>query len=90
MFDDADATWFHIDRDTGDVLGRLDRSGRSYRWLFNALHSFDFRFLLHNRPVWDVLLWLLSAAGTVISFSGVVIGWRRLRRAFSVRLMMPS
>ncbi|MEE7456488.1 peptidase [Methylorubrum populi] len=77
-FADPDATWFHIDPTTSEVLNRADRSSRTYRWLFNAPHSFDFRFLLQRRPVWDAVLWLLSAAGLIISVSGVVIGWRRL------------
>ncbi|MCP1550257.1 MULTISPECIES: PepSY domain-containing protein [Methylorubrum] len=77
-FADSDETWFHIDPTTGEVLNRADRSSRTYRWLFNALHSFDFRFLLQRRPAWDAVLWLLSAAGLIISVSGVVIGWRRL------------
>ena len=77
-FADPDATWFHIDPATGEVLNQADRSSRTYRWLFNALHSFDFRFLLQWRPAWDAVLWLLSAAGLIISVSGAVIGWRRL------------
>lgn len=78
-FDDPDATWFHLDPATGEVLNRADRSARTYRWLFSAPHSFDFRFLLQRRPAWDAVLWLLSTAGLIISISGVVIGWRRLR-----------
>ncbi|GAA0255013.1 hypothetical protein LNAOJCKE_3458 [Methylorubrum aminovorans] len=77
-FADADATWFHLDPETGEVLNRADRSSRTYRWLFNAAHSFDFRLLVKNRPAWDAVLWLLCAAGLIISVSGVVIGWRRL------------
>ena len=77
-FSDADATWFHLDPETGEVLNRADRSARTYRWLFNAPHSLDFRLLVQNRPAWDAVLWLLSAAGLIISASGVVIGWKRL------------
>ena len=82
-FDDADKTWLHIDPVTGEILGRTSDSGRLYRWLFNALHDFDLRFLLHHRPVWDILLWALSVGGMIISVSGVVIGWRRLGRKFA-------
>lgn len=78
-FDDPEATWFHIEPVTGEVLGRADRSSRMRRWLFNAPHSFDFMFLLRWRPAWDAVMWLLSATGLVVSVSGVVIGWRRLR-----------
>ncbi len=80
VFDDPEATWFHLDPETGEILGRSDASRRAYRWLFNALHSFDFAVLLRGRPAWDILLWTMSGAGLVISVSGIVIGWRRLRR----------
>lgn len=80
VFDDADSTWFHIDPVTGDILQRATIRQRVYRWLFNALHCFDFRFLIAYRPAWDILLWTMSIAGFVMSVSGVVIGWRHLRR----------
>jgi hypothetical protein len=79
-FEDAAQTWFHIDPRSGEILGRTDSSRRSYRWLFNALHSFDFPWLLAWRPAWDIVLWLLSLLGLTISVSGIVIGWRRLVR----------
>jgi hypothetical protein len=79
-FDDADRTWIHVDPRTGKIVGWLRDSDRIHRWLFNALHSFDFRWLLHARPAWDLLLWGLSIAGLVISVSGVVIGWKYLTR----------
>lgn len=80
VFDDAAQTWFHIDPVTGDILGRLDATRRGYRWVFNALHSLDFPWLLAHRPAWDIVVWLLSMAGLIVSVSGVVIGWRYLRR----------
>ncbi|MET0877181.1 MAG: PepSY domain-containing protein [Tardiphaga sp.] len=79
-FDDDTQSWFHIDPTTGDLLGRSDSSRRSYRWLFNALHSFDFPWLLAYRPAWDIVVWLLSLLGMTISVSGVVIGWRYLKK----------
>ncbi|HTO65691.1 MAG TPA: PepSY domain-containing protein [Bradyrhizobium sp.] len=79
-FDDPERTWFHIDPRTGDILGHTDNSRRSYRWLFNALHSFDLPLLLRYRPAWDAVVWLLSLLGMIVSASGIVIGWRRLAR----------
>jgi uncharacterized iron-regulated membrane protein len=79
VFDDAARTWFHVSPITGDIVGRIDESRRTYRWLFNALHSLDFQLLLTHRPAWDILVMLLSVLGTIISVSGVVIGWRYLR-----------
>jgi len=79
IFDDPDRTWIHVDPRTGQVLNWMRHGDRIDRWLFNALHSLDFRLLLAHRPAWDIVMWLLSLAGIVISISGVVIGWRRLR-----------
>lgn len=79
-FDDEARTWVHISPITGDIVGQTDSSRRTYRWLFNALHSFDFKLLLMYRPAWDIVVWLLSILGTIVSVSGVVIGWRYLQR----------
>jgi hypothetical protein len=79
-FDDPAESWFYIDPLSGRMVGVADRSMRLYRWTFSALHSLDFKFLLAHRPLWDLVVWLLSAAGLVISISGVVIGVRRLSR----------
>jgi uncharacterized iron-regulated membrane protein len=80
VFDDEASTWFHISPVTGDIVGRIDDSRRTYRWLFNALHSLDVQLLLMYRPAWDIVVVLLSVLGSIVSVSGVVIGWRYLRR----------
>ena len=80
VFDDDGETWFHISPLTGDILGRIDDSRRTYRWLFNALHSLDFKLLLAYRPAWDAVVIALSLLGAIVSISGVVLGWRYLRR----------
>ena len=79
-FDDDARTWFHIHPATGELLGLTDDGRRTYRWLFNALHSLDFALLLRYRPAWDVMMWLLLLPGLIVSVSGIVIGWRRLRQ----------
>ena len=79
-FDDPEHTWVHIDPYTASVFNRLDDRGRVKRWLFTFLHSFDSRGFVESRPLWDVTLILLSIGGFVLCTSGMVIGWRRLRR----------
>jgi hypothetical protein len=79
-FDDPQHSWFYIDPATGLVLDVLDDGGRSYRWWFNALHRFDFSWLVGNRVLWHTMIWVLCLAGLTIAASGTVIGWRRLRR----------
>ena len=78
VFDDPHATWVHIDPHTGAVLSRTDSHRRTSRWLFAMLHSWDWLPLLERRPLWDVLLIVLSLGGAVMSVTGVVMGWRRL------------
>lgn len=78
VFSDPQATWVHIDPRTGTVLGRTDNHRRTSRWLFSMLHSWDWLPLLERRPLWDVVLIVLSLGGTALSLTGVVVGWRRL------------
>ncbi|KQP43701.1 PepSY domain-containing protein [Pseudorhodoferax sp. Leaf274] len=78
VFDDAHATWVHLDPHTGAVLGRTDSGRRTSRWLFAMLHSWDWLPLLERRPLWDAVLIALSLGGTLLSVTGVVVGWRRL------------
>lgn len=79
-FDDPNSTWVHLDPYTGAVIGKLDAHQRVKRWLFAFLHSWDWLPLLERRPLWDVLLILLSVGGFLVSCTGVVIGWHRLKR----------
>ncbi|WP_206240578.1 hypothetical protein [Novosphingobium terrae] len=80
-FDDPAQSWLHIDPETGAILEHLDARRRTYRWLFDLLHKWDLNALTHNRPIWDIWLWVWSLLGLVTSVSGVWIGWKRLRRA---------
>lgn len=80
VFNDDAQTWVHISPATGDILGHVDSSRRTYRWMFSALHSLDFQLLLKYRPAWDIVVILLSIIGTIVSVSGVVVGWRYLKR----------
>jgi uncharacterized iron-regulated membrane protein len=80
IFSDPAQSWIYIDPTTGEVLDINNASSRAYRWVFAGLHQMDFRFLVQNRPAWDITLWLLGIGGVITSISGVVVGWRRLTR----------
>jgi hypothetical protein len=75
--------WFDIDGADGSVVQRLDASRRAYRWVYSALHTLDFPILVAHPRLRDVLIVGLCALGLVFSMSGIVIGWRRLRRSFA-------
>jgi len=79
-FDDPEATWFHIDPSTGQILSRLTERRRVQRWVYQGLHTYDFNLLISNRPAWDV--WMIFLCGFVFVFSvtSVVIAVRYLMR----------
>jgi uncharacterized iron-regulated membrane protein len=79
-FDDAQSSWLHLDPSTGAVINQLDLHRRVDRWLFAFLHSWDWLPLLERRPLWDVWMLALSVGGFVVSVTGTVLGWRRLKR----------
>ena len=78
VFSDKQASWVHVDPHTGAVLNRIDSHRRISRWLFAMLHSWDWLPLLTMRPLWDIVMIVLSLGGVAMSLTGVVIGWRRL------------
>ncbi|WP_020654538.1 PepSY domain-containing protein [Massilia niastensis] len=91
VFGDAHATWVHLDPHTGAVLNRSDSGRRWSRWLFAMLHSWDWLPLLERRPLWDLVMIVLSVGGALLSVTGVVIGWRRLgRKLRSARKAAPE
>ncbi|MFV0454379.1 MAG: PepSY domain-containing protein [Pseudomonas sp.] len=79
MLDDDAATWLHIDPYSGALIEQFSRAQRVERWLFNLLHSWDWLPLLERPLLREALMLAFSLGGLVISLSGVVLGWRRLR-----------
>ncbi len=77
--DDPAESWVHIDASSGEILSVIDRSRRTYRWLFNGLHSLDFPGLVNRRPLWDGVMLVLLTLGLVFSLTGVVIGLKRIK-----------
>ncbi|NSL90702.1 hypothetical protein ECE50_028020 [Chitinophaga sp. Mgbs1] len=78
-FADQGATCVYADPLTGAVLSRQDNSTRRLRWLYNGLHSFDFPWFHHQRPLWDITLLILLLGGAALSVTGVVLSFRWLR-----------
>ena len=52
------------------------------RWLYNGLHSLDFAWMISRRPLWDIVLIVLSLGGLASSAIGLLLGWRRIRSIF--------
>ena len=74
---DAGAIRYYLDPTTGQLLQKVDRNGRLYRWLFEAVHRWDFAGL-GTGPSWQVLMIVLMAGLSAISLSGVWMAYRYL------------
>lgn len=80
-FDDPDRTRVYIDPVMNQLVARFTRLQRVERWLYHGLHSLDFPFWYYNRG-WEAGVIALCAGGAMLSFIGVVIGFRRVWRVW--------
>ncbi len=81
---DAAGTRFYLDPQDGRLLAKQDRSARAMRWLYSALHHWDFG-RLYYRPIWDVWMLTWVSFGLVLGASSLVIGWRLLKKTFATK-----
>jgi len=79
-FDDPAASWVYADPERGELLSIIHKYSRIERWLYNGLHSLDFAFWYHQRPLWDLAMILLLCGGLATSALGLYLGLRRLAR----------
>jgi hypothetical protein len=86
---DPEATWLYLDPKRGAIVQRSERVGRLQRWLYQGFHSLDFPFLYFRRPLWDIVVIMLSIGGLVLSATTLVPAWRRLRRHASTLARWP-
>lgn len=80
-------TWLQLDGANGQLLETLDPARRTYRWLYQGLHTLDFPALAARPALRTWLIVLLSTAGLACSVTAVVIGWQRLRKGARFRTL---
>lgn len=85
QFADPDSNWIHLDPRTGEIESIMDKHQRSGRWWFELLHSWDLPAMLRFAALRDVVLIVLSLGGLLISATGVLIGYRRIRSTMAAR-----
>jgi hypothetical protein len=77
---DPQQTWLYFDPRRGTIARKEERLTRINRWLYHGLHSLDFPFLYYKRPLWDIVVIVLSIGGIVLSASTLSASWRRVKR----------
>ena len=87
-YEDPARTWLYMDPARGGIVLKTDDTRRLRRWLYQGLHSLDFPFLYYERPLWDIVVIVLSVGGLVLSATTLVPAWRRLRR--HAQRLVPS
>jgi hypothetical protein len=77
---DPQETWLYFDPRRGAIARKEERLTRLNRWLYHGFHSLDFPFLYYRRPLWDVVVIVLSLGGLALSATTLTASWRRVRR----------
>jgi hypothetical protein len=77
---DPQDTWLYFDPTLGVIALKEERLTRLNRWLYRGLHSLDFPWLYGARPLWDVIVIVLSLGGLTLAATTLLPGWRRLAR----------
>lgn len=78
-FADPAETWLYIDPWMNQALSSVPRLARLERWLYNGLHSLDFRYL-YSRPLWDIVMLVLLGGCLASSGIGMYLGLKRIGR----------
>lgn len=77
---DPQRTWLYLDPRRGAIVRKEERLTRLNRWLYHGFHSWDFPFLYYHRPLWDIVVIVLSIGGLLSAATTLVPAWRRLWR----------
>lgn len=80
-YNDPQQTWLYFDPRRGAIARKEERLSRLNRWLYHGFHSLDFPFLYYRRPLWDIVVILLSVGGIVLSATTLTASWRRVRKS---------
>ncbi|MCX2764342.1 PepSY domain-containing protein [Aquimarina muelleri] len=71
---------YYINPKTTQIVYKCATENKIQRWIYHGLHSLDFSFLAWNRPLWDIVLFILLTGGTILSFSATGLGIKFLKR----------
>jgi hypothetical protein len=77
-FDDPAESWLYVDPVRGELLSVIHKYSRVERWLYSGLHSLDFAFWYHKRPLWDIGVLALLSGGLLLSLLGLYLSLKRI------------
>ncbi len=77
-FNDDAHTVYYVDPYDAKVVKKIDDAGRRHRWLFRALHLFDFPPLDRNELARQALVWGFSLLGALVAGLGCYVWGKRI------------
>ncbi len=77
--DDAIRSRYYVDPHTGDIH-YLNRNKMVRRWLFNAFHYLNVKFLIDRPALWTLCVWTLCLGGAAVCATGACLCVRRIGR----------
>lgn len=79
VVDDENRSRYYIDPKSGYVR-YLNKNKMVKRWVFNAFHYLNLKFLVERPALWTFCIWTLCLGGATVSATGVWLGIKFLRR----------
>lgn len=71
---------YYIDPKTARIVGTYNSTRWMTRWLYHALHSWDFPWLYKHRPLWDIVVITFMLGGNALCATSLVLAWRVVKR----------
>ncbi len=82
--EDTDKSTLYINPKTGQTR-YFNKNLRTKKWIYPAFHSLRFKFFAENKLLRDIVLWTLLVGGTIVSFTGFILGIKYIGRLFHRR-----
>lgn len=76
---DADNSTYYINPKNGNTR-YFNTNTKVRRWTYQVLHSWELGFLVKRPVLWNIVMWATMIGGTLVSLTGVWLGFRYIRR----------
>lgn len=76
---DSDNSTYYIAPKTAATT-YFNTNSKIRRYSYQALHSFKLGFLVKKPVLWSAIMWITMLGGTILSFTGVWLGIRYIKR----------
>ncbi len=83
--EDANNTWLYFSKNRAELVYMSNKNTRLLRWLYKALHSFNFPIFENHDWLRKLILIILSVFGIIVSISGLVLSCKYLQNSVARR-----